>query len=480
MDPLFRLHTPVKSEEELIASKKTLQITHSNPTQQQSNSKKKGFSKKNNNSHHPVAVLKMEYHPGSGGVNHSYPLAPSSTVQHAQSAEMVGRHGDLGLKMEESEPGSENGHILSPVRLKLEQMLKGRGVGNKGRKVMANGKVRRTARNVSSSQPASFGPLPSIQNFLPRGAAEASSHQQSHPQLHTLLNIFPSQPPALSMSQEHDVFRVDLSTNPISITSTQCSAKPTGIESMPDAVGLVPGVFSTGGGVHINTSSSSSNSDYAKLVRKIHFDHSYSKNPQKSRSSGKARNAVRDPLPCSTDPTLLHHVQVSNPFSAQSVIPVCSDSSDLEAAHQNMSFILSDQDILSAIRQVMLDLPDNLDLQLGEGHQHLRTGESSVPQERVVISLNPDGGFQHQPSFQPYFSAMQEEQGVSVAVTSAVQLASCSAYDLAGEPAGDEGKDSDSSSESLDYAVRQRETASVPGWFGKGLRVRRKRSMWIS
>ena len=483
-DPLFRLHTPVKGEEVLISSKKVLEMSHTKPVQQ-GNSKKKVVRKKTSNStstHHRVAALKMEHHPGSGSVNHNYQLAPSSTAQRVQSGEMAGGPGDHVLKTEQSNPFSENGHILDPVRFKLEQMLKGRGVGNKGGKVATNGKVRRTERGVRSSQPVSFSPLPSIQDFLPQGAAETTSHLHSHPQLHTLLNILPSLPPALSMSQGRDVFRVDLSTNPISITSTHCSAKPVGTESMHVTPGMAPGEFSDRDGTPTSTSSSSSTSDYAKLIRRIHFDHSYSKNPLKSRSSGKVRNTVRDSLPCSTDPRCLQQVQVSNQCSALSVIPVCSDSSDLDAAHQNMSFILSDQDILSAIQQVMLDLPDNLDLQPGEGHQqqlqHLRTCESNASQERVVINLNSDAGFDFQPSAQPYFSAMQEQQGVSEAVSSAAQPASGAAHDLAEDPAGDdENKDSDSSLENSNFSVRQRGAVSVPGWFGKGLRVRRKRSM---
>lgn len=478
-DPLFRLNTPVKSEEQLIASKKVLEMLDVKPAQQ-SDGKKNVFRKKpnnNNNStlaHHQVAVLKMEHHhPGSAS------MAPSSTAQHAQFVKMGGgRGGDpAAVKAERSRPRSGNSHILDPVRLKLEEMLKGRGVGKKEGRAATNGKVRQTEISISSSQPAPFSPLPSIQNFLPRGATEAGSQWQSHTQQsHTLLSILPSQSPVQSVvDQEHDVFRVDLSTNPISITSTHCPAKSADTESTSVMRGMmVPD------GARVSTSSCTSDSSYAKLIRRIQFDHSYSKNSHKSHPSGKVRNTVKeDSSPCSTDPGYLQHVQASNQFSPQSVIPVCSDSSDVDAAHQNMSFILSDQDIMSAVRQVMLDLPDNVDLQAGEGHplhphQHLKTSDdSNIPQERVVINLNSTAGFHLQPSLQPYVLAMQEQHGVSVTATSAEQPAPHSAVCCVTE----ESKDSDSSLENSDISDSRKDVVSVPGWFGKGLRIKRKRTM---
>ncbi|KAK7111139.1 uncharacterized protein [Littorina saxatilis] len=490
-DPLFRLHTPVKTEEKLITSKRSLQTSEHKSAQQNNNRNKVSQRVPSNGSsahHHHPKGMKTEQ---DFKLNHTGYLALDSAALYSHSVQNGIQHKENVYSVEQTFTHSESeaGHILDPVRLKLEEMLKSRGLWNKTGNETDNGQVNQTEGSVSCSMAAdhlasSSSLLPSIQNFLPQSVEATLVPGSSYPQLRTLLNVFPSDP----ADQDHDVFRVDLSTNPISITSTHCAAHAPSAESISVSLGGGQDSQYSGASEPQAASSSSCTSNYAKLLRRIQFDHAYCKNPRKSRSSNKKREPPSDSTNCSTESQPLQ--QRSGDFSGQPVIPVYSDASDLIVAQQSLglnTLILNDQEILSAVWQVMSDLPDDLDLQVSQGqppHHPLRNLDGSASQEKVIVNLNGDAGISLQPHLQPFLSAMQVQPSANYAARSTDLSASypviSASYPSGAESLAEEVDvgEYDESAANVDFPVRQKDTlAAVPGWFGKGLRVRRKRTM---
>ena len=463
----------MQKAEELISSKKSLQTYVHKPVQP-TNIRRKAHPKVSNSvspyQQHRSLHYKNCDGSSSGGSN-VHLLATSSESHHSDLLHTSGVFDNQHCKEEAECCSSKTRHILSPIRMKLEQMLKKRGVVDSVGQVTSNGKVRQRESNIHGLHLSSCSPLPGIQNFLLH-SGKGSATQQSHPFLCNLLNnAFPSQLTEQSPNQEHNVFRVDLSTNPISITTTHGFANNGEVESASVAQGEVPGSVTSNAGIQCQTILCASNPDYVKLVRNIHFDHSYAKNSHKSRPKVEELNAFRN-----SHSTVNHEQQSSHQFAEPSVIAVSPRSPSVQLSKQDMHLNLCDPDILATVQQVVGDVPATLILPASQDtFPPLMNSGVSMPRDKVVINLNSDTGFAFQCSYQPYIPAMQN-QNVTSTVFSA-KPSTCSSSDNSEILSrNDCNRMNDSVSENPEL-IAKRKAASVPGWFGKGLRVRRKRTL---
>ncbi|KAK7507159.1 hypothetical protein BaRGS_00001094 [Batillaria attramentaria] len=506
-DPLFRFHTPVSKDEELVANKKMLEQPGVKPKLQTCHRTKKVARHSKNglpqNAPRTVSVIertKTDSSHAAGAMGAEQSIMPGRTdhvsldphqmragvnFSNKRTAECEARLASMGVHARE----------LNPVRLKLEKMLIERGALPKGPE---NGVLRHTddyKQNHFHQDLQSLGPLPGFQSFLPEPSTQLIK-QGRYPQLRSLLGSCQSQvhPSAL----EHDVFRVDLSTDPISITSSCSAAKlegalaadPLMLNICLDGASLPPGCSMTEGQASSVSAKTQVESNYAKLMRNITFDHSYAKTSKRSHSSSKSgagdlhnRTTGSDLLSPSpeVDPVCVSWQEELAPLSQylqQSVIPLCSDVDHLSAQYNGQLF--SHQELLSVVQQVMESIPAGMEYQ--NGQFSVLQGENPVQEERIVISLDRDSESQLQ--WRENIPPIQE---VSCATAYsninpwAVSTESLSSLAESEETVDVEQYERVEETEgSVESSVRDRNqttSASVPGWFGKGLKVRRKRSL---
>ncbi|KAL8564015.1 hypothetical protein ACOMHN_024695 [Nucella lapillus] len=495
-DPLVRLHTPVQKGEEHFANKKSLKI----PAAFASINQRKAFHKVplRTSTHQPPPLLKSDNENrgrNSGmsptGTAHSLKAFKSiSNFNHnltfakakprcvldsescpqarycldsetASENKFIPATGKVCVEKKilphlladcvngASSPRSAEGrHIPDPLRIKLEQMLVERGVMNSTANLTCRGSV----PSSSDSTCRVAAPLLSVSDFLCQGTEGRPMQQHTHPaSLGSLLSFIPVQPQASSVDQE--VFRVDLSTSPVSISTSLCAPDLSASQYL-----FIPqDSADTSTAAHQpdpQTTSWASTEEYAKCVRNIHFDHSYSKSVHKASASGKVNHDFRDSLSCSLNTQAFESLNnCLSLLAAASVIP--SSSQGCWTTHQSNSQQDTDNHLQKQLCSMNPD-PVLLDHRL----PHVMNLVSIEPQDKVIVNLNAGS------------SLAFDHRDLSLAGTTAQPSVSSSGCDPT-MPAGTVDEDL----ENHQTSGRRKKPVSVPGWFGKGLRVRRKRSL---
>ncbi|XP_076459567.1 uncharacterized protein LOC143292836 [Babylonia areolata] len=511
-DPLFRLQAPVQKGEEHFASKRSLETS----SLTSNNQRKKPHKVPKNESAQPSGHQGKNRVANPDGQGHSFqafksinnfldhvtktegsfsrakllylPISdsdPAFQVGHMLNSESLSENKFIPLAetkntgkkffphvVSESENGSsfslavdgENRHIPDPVRVKLEQMLMERGVIKSSANMTSIGRASLVQNTPSDSATTS---VPSINSFLHHIEGHgAVQRQHSHPNLCHLLISDPIHPKLLSSLSSHkgdqEVFRVDLSTSPISISTTHCTPHAAPPLSMADTI-------STTQGPNAQNPPGASISDYAKLVHNVRFDHSYSRPAHKACPARKMQSNIRDSLPCSLNTRVLQQMQGGSLSSSPASV-IASSSYDPWTINDSSS----EQGGVHSSQKLQGDTNSNLALLDHHLPYAVNPAGSQLP-EKVVVNLSPGVAFAFHCPALSRTPTMQQHQEIRVPSSEQPSVSS-SGCDSSFASRTRDGEMSDEDSENYQTSGKRKRLVSVPGWFGKGLRVRRKRT----